>query len=248
MRRVPVLVLIAALIIATTVTILIRVLPASQFAAPPLVSPSATFTVTQGSYVVYFYSANAISVSSNVTVDFAFHTVLPAPIITLSAPLPPGITLSISYTDPITGYTQGISIYNDTAIGTLVITFGSSTWDCTLGILNYDYGAGAYTWKIPTTVIYRNGLYIAIPRWPPSDWVYSADANGVSFYDKNGNYIGTCYWNKKLTGTTGYSQYFDTVTKTYIFPDGRSIVIAVRPYIMAGVGASQDALITISAS
>jgi len=242
--RLPVMALIAALVIATSTVMLIRVLPATQFAAPPFLSPGGTFTVTQGTYVVYFYSVNAISVSSNVTADFAFHEE-PFPVVVISAPLPPGLRLSISYTGPITGYPYGISVYNDTSIGTIVIE-GLSGWQCDTSLFHYDYGAGSG--RIPTTVIKYGDLYVAIPRWPPPNWVYTADDKGVYFYDQNGNYIGKCWWAKTLKSTTGYSQSFVVTARTYIFPNGTSVVIAVRPYIMAGVKPSADAQVTITAS
>jgi len=240
MRRVPVLVLIAALVIATTATILIHVLPISQLAAPPLVNPSKTFTVAEGTYAVFYYSATSVSVSSNVTADFGFLSTPQTPVVALSAPLPPNIMIRITYRDPVAKYTVDVYLYNDTAAGK---TYYKNV--CYWPSFNaYPYYCGDF----PAVVVRQANKIVLYPDIWSMGWIAKADDGGITFYDRSGNVVIHDSYMVKYPSTTGYSQSFENTPYTYILPDGSTIAIAVRPFIIAAVKPTADAQVTISAS
>jgi len=239
MRRVPVLVLIAALVIATTATILIHVLPISQLAAPPLVNPSTTFTVAEGTYAVFYYSATSVSVSSNVTADFGLLSTSYTPVVALSAPLPPNIMIRITYTDPVAKYTVDVFLYNDTATGKTYYKYV------------YWPSPNAFPWYVgdfPAVVVRQANKIVLYPDVWSMGWIVKADDNGITFYDQNGYVVASAGYMVKYHSTTGYSQSFENTPYTYILPDGSTIAIAVRPFIIAAVKPTADAQVTISAS
>jgi len=241
MSRVPMLVLIAAIVIATTATILIHVLPIAQLAAPPLVTPDTTFTVAEGTYAVYYYSATTVSVSSNVTADFNTLSLTGLPVVSLSRPLPAGIMIYIVYYDPLRKVNVDIYLYNDTATGKAYYKsiMNMIGWSCPL-----YYGPDDF----PAVVIRLKDKVVLYPDIASMNWVARADDDYVYYYDSSGNLIVQCNYQVRYASTTGYSQSFDNTPYTYLLPDGSTIAIAVRPFIIAAVKPTADAQVTISAS
>jgi len=241
MARVPMLVLIAAIVIATTATILIHVLPIAQLAAPPLVTPDTTFTVAEGTYAVYYYSATTVSVSSNVTADFGVLSLTGLPVVSLSRPLPANIMIHFIYYDPLEKTYVDIYLYNDTATGRAYYKSITSAilWSCFL-----YYGPDDF----PAVVIRLGDKVVLYPDIASMNWVARASDGSVYYYDSGGNLVAQCGYQVRYTSTTGYSQSFDNTPYTYLLPDGSTIAIAVRPFIVAAVKPTADARVTISAS
>jgi len=241
MSKFPAVVLIAALVIATTATILIRVLPIAQLAAPPLVTPDTAFTVAEGTYAVYYYSATTVSVSSNVTADFGLLSLTGLPVVSLSRPLPAGIMIHFVYYDPLKKTYADIYLYNDTATGK---AYYKSITNMIMQSCFPYYGPDDF----PAVVIRLEDKVVLYPDIASMNWVARADDNNVYYYDSGGNLVAQCSYQVRYASTTGYSQSFDNTPYTYLLPDGSTIAIAVRPFIIAAVKPTADAQVTISAS
>jgi len=244
MRRVPILALVAALIIATTVTILIHVVSMTEF-APPIVSPSATFTVPVGSPVAYMYSASAVSVASNVTVDYRIASFVFAPYVALSAPLPQGVFLRIDYKDPISGDSYTFALYNASNGNVYYyrITYPSTcTWYIDPYLVDNKFffaKAAVVRTGAGTLILYPNLADVGFVQIDNStvSWVQYSD----------GKVIATCNWHKTYLGTTGYSLNIGNLQYSIIVKD-TPISVVVRSYVIGAVWTSKDAKVTISAS
>jgi len=241
MSKFPAVALIAALVIATTATILIRVLPVAQLAAPPLVTPDTTFTVAEGTYAVYYYSGTSVSVSSNVTADFGLLSLTGLPVVSLSRPLPPNIIIHFVYYDPLKKTYADIYLYNDTATGK---TYYKNSWPAT----DLSCWPDDMPNDFPAAVVRLEDKVVLYPDIASMNWVARADGDNVYYYNSNGNLVAQCGYQVRYTSTTGYSQSFDNTPYTYLLPDGSTIAIAVRPFIIAAVKPSANAQVTISAS
>jgi len=242
MRRVPILALVATLIIATTVTILIHVVSLTEF-APPIVSPSATFTVPVGSPVAYMHSASTVSVSSNVTADYRIASLVFAPYVALSAPLPQGVYVKIDYTDPISGDSYSFALYN-ASDGRVYYYRISGPSTCTINYKPYSVDNNFFIAK--AAVIKTGNSIILYPNLADLGFVQISNST-VSWVDPSGTVIATCKWHKTYLGTTGYSLDIGG-SKYSIIVKNVPISVVVRPFVIGAVWTSRDAKVTISAS
>jgi len=238
MSRLPILALVAALVIATSVTILIHVIPRGA-AAPPVVYPDTSFTAIEGSYTVYAYSADDVSVSSNVTASFYIAGLPMLPYIALSEALPPNASVALSYYDPLAGSNVDAYVYTDSAGKVYYRMTGYASYGrCTVSLIGsvpaIVYTAGA-------------GTVIVVPDY--ARLVVVAGDSGVNvYYPPVGNSpIITCAYALSYDDATGYSHRIGSANKA-IMIGGKSISAVVRPIAVAAVKPAADARITITAS
>jgi len=246
MPRLPVMALIAALVIATTAVILIRVVPINVF-APPIVSPSYSITVPAGSPASYIYSASASSVSSNVSVDFRLASLLGAPYVAISGPLPQDTKIVIQYRDPVTGSSYTFTLINRSTTGKTYYVLNTYPSGCSnYGSIGYIDSLVGYPYATAVVVRTAAGSYILYPNLTEVGYI-SVDTNGITVYKYDGTVWVKCNWHKTYLGTTGYTLSTDNTVYNFVFGE-KSLSIAVRPIIIGAVWANSDAHITISLS
>jgi len=234
MSRVPVLALVAALVVAASVTILIHVLPRGA-AAPLVVYPNTSFVAINGSYTVYAYSADAVSVSSNVTASF-YIAGLALPYVALSEALPPDAMVDISYYDPLAGGNVDLRLITDST--------GAVSYYI-LGTRSYTYCSVNYVGSVPAiTYTTSEGSVLVVPDYTQLTVVAGDSGIAVQY---GGSIIIRCNYALIYANVTSYSQQLGS-TNIAIMVRGKSISAVVRPIAVAAVKPTADAQVTISAS
>jgi len=238
MPRLPALALVAALVVATSVTILIHVIPRAA-GAPPVVYPGTSFTAIGGSYTAYAYSADDVSVSSNVTASFYVAGLPMLPYLALSEALPPNASVTLSYYDPLVGSNVNAYVYTDSAGGVYYRMGGEGAMGRCVVYLIGSVPALAYTTGAGTVIV--------VPDY--TKLVVVADGSGVKVYypPVSSSPIITCAHALSYANATGYSHRIGSVNVA-IMIGGKSISAVVRPIAVAAVSPTADARITITAS
>jgi len=233
--KIPIPALIAAIVVATSIAILISVVPTSSF-APPVVYPSTTFTVPAGGFAVYAYSATSISATSNVTADFYLAGLPGLAYVALSCQIPPSSSITVYYYDPLAGTSGPLVLKTDSSGALSYVIYGSKWTTSTCSVSDA---------VVPAAVYNAGNSIIVYPDF--SKLSITANGTGVYVYDASGALIAACRYGKSYTATKSYS---DSVANAYasFIVNGTSISAVVRPFVVAAVSPSGNARIMISAS
>jgi len=241
--RVPIpLAFAAAVVLATTAVLILKVVPAGTLYGPPYVYPSTSFQVAKDSWAVYYVSAHYIEARAGATAFWGIAEFVNTPVLVINGTIPPGTTLEIIYYSPLTGSyyrnyivnsSTGVTYYRDPPMYT-----------CSWYPLN---GAPS---NMPATVYRHGDLVVVIPDFAnvAKDWIAQPSTGGIEWYGKDGLKKASCGYRRTYDDTLGYSLSFDGYTATYVLPGGTNIRITARPFLIGTVRPTATTTVTITAS
>jgi len=162
-------------------------------------------------------------VTSNVTADFG--VVSTAVALGFYPSLPAGVKFRVSFTDPVSGLPYDVVVYNDS------------------GVIRVVYNAAPCVLNTPYIIMPLPNYIFAYPD--VSQFVATANNNGITWYTKDGQVVTTCSYSKKYTSVTCYSIDLGTQVFTFTLGNGQSVIIAVRPVVAGAVKPSGNAQIVL---